>query len=95
VIGLLTLVSMLGLGVGKWVHKAGGVIMLAVFAILVALPLLHLMRGSVSEYHPLATTLPALSLLNLNILGKMGFGALGGFEYVAIFAGEPQSGAHD
>ncbi len=93
VIGLLTLVSMLGLGVGKWVHKAGGVIMLAVFAILVALPLLHLMRGSVSEYHPLATTLPALSLLNLNILGKMGFGALGGFEYVAIFAGESRNPA--
>ena len=33
-------------------------------------------------------TMPALTLLNLNILGKMGFGALGGFEYVAIHAGE-------
>jgi amino acid transporter len=31
---------------------------------------------------------PALTLLNLNILGKLGFAALGGFEYVAIFAGE-------
>jgi amino acid transporter len=29
-----------------------------------------------------------LNLLNLNILGKMGFGALGGFDSVAIFAGE-------
>jgi amino acid transporter len=29
-----------------------------------------------------------VTLLNLNILGKLGFGALGGFEYVAIFAGE-------
>src|SRR5262249_36665384 len=28
------------------------------------------------------------SVMTLNILGKMGFGALGGFEYVAIHAGE-------
>ena len=26
--------------------------------------------------------------MSLNLLGKMGFGALGGFEYVAIHAGE-------
>jgi glutamate:GABA antiporter len=32
--------------------------------------------------------LPALSLLTLNLFGKLGFGALGGFEYVAIHAGE-------
>jgi len=29
-----------------------------------------------------------LPLFSLNILGKLGFGALGGFEYVAIHAGE-------
>ena len=28
------------------------------------------------------------SIMTLNLLGKMGFGALGGFEYVAIHAGE-------
>ncbi len=68
--------------------------MLAVFAILVALPFLNPAHGSAAEYHPLAVTaLPALSLLNLNILGKMGFGALGGFEYVAIFAGESRNPA--
>ena len=32
--------------------------------------------------------MPALTLLNLNILGKMALGALSGFEYVAILAGE-------
>ena len=26
--------------------------------------------------------------MSLNLLGKMGFGAFGGFEYVAIHAGE-------
>ncbi len=34
-----------------------------------------------------------MSLFNLNILGKLGFGALGGFEYVAILAGETRSPA--
>src|ERR1051325_7301924 len=31
IIGLLVVVSTLGLGVGKWVHKAGAVMMLAIF----------------------------------------------------------------
>jgi amino acid transporter len=88
IIGLMTLVSTRGLGVGKWIHNAGGLIILIVFALLIALPLLSLARGTISEYHPLAITMPALTLLNLNILGKMGFGALGGFEYVGILAGE-------
>ena len=39
-------------------------------------------------YHPLATAMPVVSIMSLNLLGKMGFGALGGFEYVAIHAGE-------
>jgi len=88
IITMMTVISMLGLGVGKWIHNAGGLVMLVVFALLLALPLISLARGTISEYHPLAMTMPALSLLNLNILGKMGFGALGGFEYVAILAGE-------
>jgi amino acid transporter len=32
-----------------------------------------------------------ISVMSLNLLGKMGFGALGGFEYVAIHAGECHS----
>lgn len=88
IVGLMTVVSMLGLGVGKWIHNAGGLIMLIVFALLIGLPMLSLARGTIAEYHPLAVTMPALTLLNLNILGKMGFGALGGFEYVGILAGE-------
>src|SRR6185436_18283447 len=56
------------------------------------LPLLNLAHGSLAEYHPLSTELPILTggraILTFNLLGKMGFGALGGFEYVAIHAGE-------
>jgi glutamate:GABA antiporter len=88
VIGLLTIVSTLGLGVGKWVHNAGGVMMLVIFATLIILPVINLWRGNITTYDPLTPAMPALSLFSLNILGKMGFGALGGFEYMAILAGE-------
>ncbi len=88
VIGLLVLLSTLGLGVGKWVHNAGGVMMLVIFGALIALPILNLAQGNITEYHPLTPAMPAISLLSLNLLGKMGFGALGGFEYMAILAGE-------
>jgi amino acid transporter len=88
VIGALVLITTIGLGVGKWVHKAGGVLMLITFATLLILPFLNRANGSLQEYHPLNTEMPVMSLLTLNLLGKMGFGALGGFEYVAIHAGE-------
>ena len=87
-IGALSMVSIAGLGVGKWVHNAGGFVMVALFVLLVALPLINLARGSIPRFQPFPIVVPALTLLNLNILGKLGFAALGGFEYVAIFAGE-------
>ena len=84
----LVLVSMLGLGVGKWVHNAGGVLLIVIFIALVALPVVNRAQGHLTSYHPFAIAMPTLSLFSLNILGKLGSGALGGFEYVAIFAGE-------
>ncbi len=88
IVGLLVLVATLGLGVGKWVHKAGAVMMLIIFATILLLPILNFARGNIGEYRPLQTAVPTFSLFSLNILGKLGFGALGGFEYVAIHAGE-------
>jgi len=81
-------VAGVGLGVGKWVTNAGGALMVLVFAALIVLPFRNLAIGRMREYHPLALALPTVSLLNLNLLGKLGFGALAGSEYVAIFAGE-------
>jgi hypothetical protein len=43
-------ISIVGLSVGKWVHKAGAVLMLAIFAAILILPLLNLAQGSISEY---------------------------------------------
>src|SRR5689334_23979363 len=92
-LSLMVLASTIGLSVGKWVHNAGGVVMLVVFGALLVLPVVSLLTGHLRDYHPLRTEAPAVSLFNLNILGKLGFGALGGFEYVAILAGETHAPA--
>ncbi len=88
IISALVLLASIGLGVGKWIHKIGAGLMLITFAVIVALPLLNRANGALAEYHPLQIEMPVLSLMTLNLFGKMGFGALGGFEYVAIHAGE-------
>ena len=80
-----------GLSFGKWVHASGGVLLLATFAMLLIVPWLNVAKGTLPSFHPLATAAPVVSLMSLNLLGKMGFGALGGFEYVAIHAGECRS----
>jgi amino acid transporter len=90
-LGSLVLVSILGLRFGKWVHNAGGVLLLLAFAILLVLPVVGVARGTLREYHPLAMTAPALTLLNLNIFGKLAVGGLSGFEYVAVLAGETKN----
>ena len=88
IIAVLVWITIMGLQVGKWVHTVGGLLMLAVFGLIIVLPWLNVANGTLAEYHPLRTAAPAISLLSLNLLGKMGFGAFGGFEYVAIHAGE-------
>src|SRR4029077_1936300 len=77
ILGALVLLTIVGLGAGKWVHKAGGALMLITFGAILLLPWLNLSRGSLAEFHPLKLEMPVLSLMSLNILGKMGFGALG------------------
>jgi amino acid transporter len=73
------------------VHNTGGVFMLIIFGVLMVLPLIGLATGHLHEFHPFRASLPAFSLYNLNILGKLSFGALGGFEYIAILAGETRA----
>jgi amino acid transporter len=92
-IALLATLAFLGLSLGKWVHNAGGVFMITIFAVLILLPFLGLATGHLQSYHPFHTELPAFSLFNLNVLGKMCVGAFAGFEYMAILAGETHSPA--
>jgi amino acid transporter len=84
----LVAVSAVGLEIGKWLHNVGGVLILLLFAALLVLPIVNQAAGHPAAGPVFSLVPPALTLLNLNLLGKMGFGALGGFEYVAIVAGE-------
>src|SRR5205814_9484203 len=85
-----------GLSVGKWVHNLGAFAMLVVYSALILLPLLGLARGELKTYHPLQLALPATSIFYcFNIFTKLSVGALSGFEYVAILAGETRAPARD
>ena len=86
--GVLIGLGVLGLGVSKWLHNAGSILLLVAFVALIGLPFVQASRGVLPAYHPFAVTMPALTLLSLNIFGKLAVGALSGFEYVAVLAGE-------
>jgi amino acid transporter len=92
----LVLIAVRGLSLGKWVHNVGGFTMLAVYAALIALPFIALARGNLKEYHPLVLAAPTMSIFYcVNVFTKLAVGALSGFEYVAILAGETRSPARD
>src|SRR5712671_4553681 len=85
-----------GLSLGKWVHNIGAFAMFIVYAALIFLPLLGLARGELKTYQPLQLALPAMSMFYcFNIFSKLAVGALSGFEYVAILAGETRAPARD
>jgi glutamate:GABA antiporter len=77
-----------GLTLGKWVQNAGGVFLLVTFATLILLPFITAGRGTLANYHPFSTRFPEFSTYNINVFSKLAVGALSGFEYIAILAGE-------
>jgi glutamate:GABA antiporter len=93
ILGGLMVLSTIGLGAGKWLHSAGGITMVVIFSAMIGLTAVGWARGAKPVTAPFALKMPEMTLFNLNILGKMGFAALGGFEYVAIFAGESRNPA--
>ena len=84
----ITTVSLLGLRIGKWLQDLGGVAHVLTFAALIIIPLIAIRRGLLTSYHPFSASVPKFTPFSLNIFGKMALGALSGFEYVAILAGE-------
>src|SRR5216117_81558 len=85
-----------GLSLGKWVHNVGALAMFLVYSALILLPLLALARGELKSYQPLQFALPTMSIFYcFNIFTKLSVGALSGFEYVAILAGETRAPARD
>jgi amino acid transporter len=95
-VGGLAWTCMRGLSLGKWVHNIGAFAMLVVYSALIFLPLLGLVRGELQTYQPFALALPTMSIFYcFNIFTKLAIGALSGFEYVAILAGETRAPARD
>jgi amino acid transporter len=89
------LLAGIGFGVGKWFNNAGSIAVLITVGVLVALPLVNARHGTLAAFHPLRLVAPPLTVFTLSVFSKMTFGALSGFEYVAIFAGESRNPARN
>src|SRR5437773_2364735 len=84
--------SVRGLSLGKWLHNIGGFAMLLAYAGLIVLPFVTLIRSDLSAYRPLQIAAPTMSIFYcFNIFSKLAVGALSGFEYVGILAGEARA----
>ena len=77
-----------GLTLGKWVQNFGGAMLIITVAILILLPFITAGSGSLANYHPFSLSLPEINSHNVNVCSKLAVGALSGFEYIAILAGE-------
>jgi amino acid transporter len=84
-----------GLALGKWVQNVGGIFLLVTFATLILLPFITAGRGTLANYHPFSARLPEFNSYNINVFSKLAVGALSGFEYIAILAGECRSPARN
>ena len=91
VMAAIAVAAIHGLDVSKWLHNAGSALILLAYAILLTLPLWAPVRP-VARYE-LPWSPPKPSWFSLAVFGQMTVGALSGFEYVAILAGECRSAA--
>jgi amino acid transporter len=87
----IALAAVRGLDFSKWLHNAGGVLIMLAYAILLTLPLWAPVRPA--RYEAIPWTPPKPGWFSLAVFGQMTVGALSGFEYVAILAGECRSAA--
>jgi glutamate:GABA antiporter len=94
-IALMMLFARFGLRVGKWVSNTGSIVTIFILTVLIVLPYLHVWRGGLATYHPLTLVMPPITLFSFSIFSRMTFGALSGFETVAIFAGESHDPARN
>ncbi len=90
-VALMVVAATRGLGLGKWIHNVGALVHLGTFAILILLPLFAYSVTTAGEYRPFVIQFPTFSEYNINVASKLALGALTGFEYIAILAGETRS----
>jgi glutamate:GABA antiporter len=77
-----------GFAVAKWVTNIGAVATLFTLGALLVAPLFHAAGGPSAKFNPLHWVTPPVSVFTLSVFSKMTFGALCGFEYMAIFSAE-------
>jgi amino acid transporter len=94
-IAMMMLISLFGLSVGKWVSNVGSILTVFILMVLIFLPYFQVWRGHLPAYHPLPLLFPPMTLFSLSVFSKMTFGALSGFETIAIFAGESRNPARN
>src|SRR6266853_4218835 len=84
-----------GLALGKWVQNFVGAMLIITVATLILMPFITASRGSLANYHPFSLSWPQINTHNLNVCSKLAVGALSGFEYIAILAGECRTPARN
>jgi len=88
VLGSISLLSVRGLGVGKWVHNTGAACIVLCYAALLLLPLAGVAEHRLPAYAPLPLAFPAFTLVSVNVFSKLMLQALIGLEEAAVLAGE-------
>lgn len=87
-ITLSAVVSVFSLRITKRLYNFSSIVKIVVILLLCLLPLLIFIKGEEVERRPFTLAMPVFSLMSLNILSKLAFGAFSGFEEIAILAGE-------
>ena len=89
----IAMVAVRGLDIGKWLHNAGSVLIMLAYVILLALPWWGLSTGRLQHFEPFPLEVPKVNWFGVAVFGQMAVGALSGFEYIGILAGECRSAA--
>ena len=84
----LAAVAVRGLSLGKWVHNAGGIIMITTYSVSYFCRFSASGAANSRNIIPSPSPCRACRFISINIFTKLAVGALSGFEYVAILAGE-------
>jgi amino acid transporter len=86
--GIVYAVNVRGLHLARWITSAGGILVIALYAVILGLLALRFLRGEPPVEPIAALAFPPVTLMTVNLFSKIAFNALSGFEQVAIFAGE-------
>ena len=96
---LISIICVVGFGIGKYVAHFGTAVMVLVNLLLVVLLFFHPHASAAHPHHSpqqpfsIALTIPMLTLFSLNLFSKMALNGLTGLEQIAVFAGETRDAA--